>query len=253
VPRYVAINELFNRTVTRMGGRVLDHELGADRKFQNADFYFPQANVVAELKSLEEDMFSRPEFMVRVAAQYKQWVQKGWAAPMPRGGQVYTRSLRAECQQEFFMLLRDRLCSSVLRQANRQIRETKSHLMVPDAKGILILVNEGNAGLRPGMLIQLIEEACRGRFTSLDQALFCTINLTTHGGRVEDSRIWAPIPLPARMHRMDAFLYGLGDKVLEEYSREARVEVRAILRRRPRFEEMEGLSYRSPPKATPPE
>lgn len=145
MPR-IDVEQAFADCVEEMGGQVLDRTLSdAEKRFSNADYFFPQDNVVADLKCLREDIMSKPEFARQASEMHARWVAEGRVAP-PRTSRVVLnpRELPDECAREFVELFKKRLEFSTIKKANKQLRETKKRLGAADAEGLLLLANDGN-------------------------------------------------------------------------------------------------------------
>jgi hypothetical protein len=229
-----------------MGGRCLDDELPENPGVEVADYYFEREGVVAELKCLSEDL--DPNAFREMLAD---WTARGLIPPPPLGVpyRVYTRDLPEICQREFFHSCLNRLRNSTIKKANKQIRKTKERLHAPDARGLLLLANDGNFHLRPGLLRQLVTKACRDRFSSIDEAVIFTANFGTTGHEAPDgTRIWAPLVLPGRSLDRDGLSFRLADPFYKRYGEAAGVTVIGHERPAPGFSEIEGISYEGHPK-----
>lgn len=116
----------FSQCVKSIGGVGLD-EILINPAFKNADFWFPDVGVIAELKCLSENYFTRDSFRVWLSDKYRSWVDKGLVAPLGTGkSTVNLADLPVQCANEILHSLKRKLETSALRKANRQIRETRS-------------------------------------------------------------------------------------------------------------------------------
>jgi len=68
-------------------------------------------------------------------------------------------------------------------KANRQIKETKKYFDAPDAKGLLLLVNDGNYMLTPAMMKYLLSRSLPKKYSGINSAIYISVNeeLTTPG------------------------------------------------------------------------
>jgi hypothetical protein len=79
-----------------------------------------------------------------------------------------------------------------LASANQQIRESKETHNVPNAKGLLLLANDGNYSIEPEhMGLILAKHLNRGNYPHIDTVLFFTVNMAVqvHGDDAI-SRLW---------------------------------------------------------------
>ena len=129
---------VFSEFVTEFGGEVLP-EL-SDTK--TADYLFREENIVAELKCLmrnqTEDMNNK---VARVAHD---WVKKHKKLPPGYDGKVLEIAKAPKEISDRWLEIFKAPLENFIRDANRQIRETKRRLNTPDAKGLLLIFNQGN-------------------------------------------------------------------------------------------------------------
>ena len=146
--------------------------------FENADYWFPEFNVYAELKCLAEDLISDRQFQDTVRDMSLKWARQG-RVKFPRGGYIALDSMPVECQEEFLQKLKRKLEGTV-KKANKQVRGTKSEFGHTDASGMLILVNDGNMLLQPPTLLGLLNRCLSNpqQFTSLQSVIVATVNET---------------------------------------------------------------------------
>lgn len=185
------VQEAFTGCVKNAGGLALDEVL-RQPGFSNADFWFPQDNVVAELKCLSEDYWSRDDFSKSVARMYHSWVLKGWA-PAPTSDRTFAnlQDLPKQCSDELTAPLKKKLEDGTVKKANRQIRETKEHFGATDAKGLLLLVNDGNFALPPSMVRHLLARILNDKYSSINNVIHFSVNETVGvPGAETTARFW---------------------------------------------------------------
>jgi hypothetical protein len=170
VPKEMAV------CVKQMNGLVLDEVLKGPT-FANADYWFPDAKVVAELKCLTEDLSTKTKFNESVETLYASWVKRGLVPrPTAKRVRVNLRDLPPRCAREFVDPIKKKLEASTVKKANRQIRETKHYLAAPDAKGLLLLVNDGNFMLPPTMMTHLLSRILKGQYSSISSVIYFSVN-----------------------------------------------------------------------------
>jgi len=107
-----------------------------------ADYVFRKQNIVAELKCLMEDQTSAMNKKVTRVVQ--EWLKKHKKLPPEYDGQsLEIAKAPKEIADRWLEILKAPVENSI-RDANRQIRETKRRLNLPDAKGLLLIFNQGN-------------------------------------------------------------------------------------------------------------
>lgn len=130
---------VFRDFVSGFGGEVLPET--SDGKI--ADYVFRTHNVIAELKCLMEDQTNAMN--KKVAQAVKDWWRKGGKIP---AGYDSSKLLEiATAPKEIADLWLEILKAPIenfIRDANRQIRETKGRLNMPNAKGLLFVFNQSN-------------------------------------------------------------------------------------------------------------
>jgi len=126
---------IFCRFIESIGGDVV-----ACSEEESADFVFREDKVVIELKTIERDQ--RFEHAQRLGALANDWGKRGRIRV--HGTTVLDlQHLHPECQREWLHLLKGPI-EGIIRKAHRQIRSTKSRETLPDAKGLLLILNDGN-------------------------------------------------------------------------------------------------------------
>ena len=131
---------VFRDFVSGFGGEVLTET--SDGKI--ADYLFRRHNIVAELKCLMEDQTKAMNEKVTQAV--KDWWRKGGKIPAGYDSSKPLEIATApkEIADRWLEILKAPI-ENFIRDANRQIRETKKRLNMPDAKGLLLVFNQGNA------------------------------------------------------------------------------------------------------------
>lgn len=162
----------FSEVARSLGARLFDDEQGPNKP-TNPDYWFPQHNVIVELKCLTEDLRSDKNFNSQVARMYREWAAKGLVPPGMKS--FSTSKIPEACAREFMNHVKARLESSVLRKANRQMKSTKASIS-PDAKGLLLLVNEGNYLFPPKVMLHLLARAINAQYHGIDSVIYASVN-----------------------------------------------------------------------------
>jgi len=104
---------------------------GGERKTRIT--YFGTTNVVAELKSLQQEGFT-PNYFQKLKAKAHSWRDRGLVRAYGRTI-LEIRRVPRPCQDDWLRLLTSPLQSKVISEPNRQIGGIKKMLNLPDAKG----------------------------------------------------------------------------------------------------------------------
>jgi hypothetical protein len=179
MPRFKTENELiFDDCVRSICGVCLDDILLPDPKSKNADYFFESDNVIIELKRLVKDPLADPDMQKRIQEFYNSWINKGLIRPSSHSGNVRIniRDLPHNCAIELLGVMKKKFDESYIKEANRQIKSTKELLGKPDARGLLLLMNEGNFSYHPSAIFNLLFHIFNGGSRSaINQVVIFTI------------------------------------------------------------------------------
>jgi hypothetical protein len=125
----------FRTVVKSLGGELLPEGQG-----KSADFFFAKENIVVEFKTLEEE--AAQEHAKKLQGLVNGWMKRGLFVAYGRPV-LSLQKLNAPLQREWLKLLQSPV-QEIVRKANRQIRSSKQSLGAQEAKGLLIIANEGN-------------------------------------------------------------------------------------------------------------
>jgi hypothetical protein len=146
------------------GYRVSDLvDLPKDKKPDNADYYFPNGNVIIELKILERDVVEskRDELEQAKSEWQKEVLITGKMILGLDSGDT------SGLENRYFNILRKPF-EQISAKANKQVRETKKLLDKPDAFGIVLFLNDGSYSLDPFITIRLLSDPIERHFSSID-------------------------------------------------------------------------------------
>jgi hypothetical protein len=184
---------VFKQFVAGFGGEVLPET--SDAKV--ADYLFRKQNIVAELKCLMQD---RTDAMnQKVLRIVLEWIKTHNAFPPGYDGEfLEIAKVPREISDRWLEILRSPI-ENFIRDANRQIRETKTRLGLSDAKGLVLVFNQGNPlHNRPNDFRKLIEsvlrkrDACRElRFPNIQGVVYFSFESVK--SEHEQMSFWAPM------------------------------------------------------------
>ncbi len=172
-----AVQDFLERRL--LGERIDDLPLTADqRDARKADYLLLDRSVIVELKDLVDDR------VAPIKAIIDRWRdQPGW--PLVYGAVDLQEILRVhprgtQINEELFQAVLNSL-ESVVRAANQQLRTTRETFAIPDAHGVLFLVNDAVDLLDPellgGTLKRLLTKRTRDgelRFPDVDSTVVFT-------------------------------------------------------------------------------
>jgi hypothetical protein len=184
------IEETWHRFVRSSNGNVVASLLKASPPFENADYLFPDAKVVAELKEVQTEFLA-----TRVSREGFEQLLKRLIREDPQWKPAVFGE-NGECpswfQNEFVRLARPPL-SRVIKKANRQLRETKRHFGITAATGVLLFVNDGFTGLAPNLVHALACDLLVNSYSSIDCFVYLNVNRYIEiAGSDEPKLIWHP-------------------------------------------------------------
>lgn len=184
------VEATWQRFVRASGGTVVADLLPPSPSFDNADFVFLDAKVVAELKETQTEFMATEVVRNGLEVIFKRLVAEnpGWRPALFGGSGGYP----AWFHKEFARLARPPL-SRILKKANVQIRETKIHFSISDRTGVLLFVNDGFTGLAPDIVHALICDMLVHSYSSIDCFVYLNVNRYVQvAGSNEPKLLWHP-------------------------------------------------------------
>jgi hypothetical protein len=209
-PKFIEMETDFARFVKTCRGGAIVRDLIPDAPHMelNADYYFSNDDVIAELKCLhtdpsDQDQLNRRFLSVcqRLGYSAEQALQIAFREiPLPRdvAQGVVGKSLNH--------------VRKALRKASHQISATKRQLGRTDALGLVIISNENNIALSPAQLIHFMSQELRATMkdSHIDGVIYMTANLYHPIG---DDGVARSLWLPGYRHggtRLTNFVDDLG-------------------------------------------
>lgn len=168
----------FDTVVKKIGGTPI-RELIASKSpdFENADYLFPQEKLIAELKILENDPTANGALQRKIQGKFDKWMTEGKFLAYGTV-RVESKTLPLDIQWELARIYSEPV-RRVIKKANRQIRDTKKFLNLPDAKGLVIVVNEANRELQPEHFAFAAHQSLGDDYSAIHGVSLLTINVET--------------------------------------------------------------------------
>lgn len=185
------VESTWREFVRKIGGKVVEDLVPEPRNFENADFLFADEQVVAELKVVETEFSSSDAFFAKFDQLMSRVVEEdpSWRLELFGGSGVYPKWF----YPEFVRIFRPPI-SRILKKANRQIRDTKSHFKITNRSGVLIFVNDGFTSLGPEPIRALACSLLKDSYSSIDCFLYLTVNRYVEFPDSDTPRLlWAPV------------------------------------------------------------
>lgn len=178
-PDPLPVEATFNEYVKKFGGQLISELLHADpQRPQNADYFFSSHSVIAELKCFEKDLFNNREDVERIGRIIKKNHDSGLVDGY-RGFRwlLGQEQLPSEYRRDMLTLAR-RYYENAIRKADKQIESTKKLLDLPNARGLVLLANDGNYFSHPADALGLIAQVMQNHFmkSHLDGFVYFTVN-----------------------------------------------------------------------------
>ena len=122
---------IIDKVVRTTGGESVDTLVPPDdgERPKNADYVFQSDNAISELKSLQQEVFTRA-YRMKLDELAQSWIKRGLIYVFGQAN-LNLRTLPPACQNEWLRLLTLPLQTSVVSTAHRQIRQTRKTLEDP--------------------------------------------------------------------------------------------------------------------------
>jgi hypothetical protein len=195
-PFFSDVEKLLGEYVEYYGGQIVEslEENKTDRL--NADYFFKEPLIVAELKTFQKDVFAEPEDIPRIQELYGKWLSsKKMTQKQFREHAFKGKPLPPKCTQDLIERA-SKTVERAIHKANKQIGTTKKTLNYENANGIIFLINDGNYFFTNEGFLSIICNIIGRKFkeSNFDVIIYQTINQATYKpGSELDHTVWIPI------------------------------------------------------------
>jgi len=202
------VEALFDEFVRTQNGVLLREQLKPDPGFENADYLFPDARVLAELKCLQVDHLAHGGMLRRFHKALSRSTVDGREVDLPGQYEIeYSLKLEADLRGVWQEPLR-----RMLKKANRQLRETARHLGLHEHSHVVLVNNDGLLSLSPGETVDVLVSILGREFSSTDAFVYFTTNIWARDAASgEPLQVWAPNCSHRAGDRLQSFLEALGE------------------------------------------
>lgn len=199
--------ETFDRFVKSFEGQKISDLLSGNPSFQNADYLFPNENVIAELKTLQTDFGTTDSFRAKHIELVKKYLSE---SRMTLSAIFHSAEQPKEYIGDLLRLFRPAL-SRILNKANKQLKQTKRELNLPNTPGILLLINDDFLSLEPRFIMRIICENLSHSYSSIDAFVYLTLNhYVDIPGNNDANLLWSPVYSKRSPDSLTGFVNKLG-------------------------------------------
>lgn len=178
--RGIADERHWNEFVQLVGGELVA-PLIKDQGVQNADYIFHDDQVIVELKVLQTEFAHSEEMLKKVDEIVRKY--PGFDPEDPP--QPLRRELILQLQKPL---------QRIVNKANRQIKNTKLYLGVPQYRGVMVCVNAEFRGLQPYFVMSLIGNILSGTsYKSIKSVIYQTNHYVELPELPYAALLWAPM------------------------------------------------------------
>lgn len=219
-PVNINVEDFFNEYVEYFGGEVIskNEQNLVDRP--NADYLFKNENVIAELKCFQKDLFNNEADIPRIFNFLDKWEEKKL---IKQGDKIKillgSKQLPKECHNDLLISC-SKTIDRVLHKANKQIQESKRTFSIPNAKGLVLLCNDGNYFVQNKVFLGLIANLMGRKYmeSDIDGFVYFTLNQVSRIPNSElDWSMWAPSYRVQNDEVLGDFVNELGFKFQNEF------------------------------------
>lgn len=207
---WVDVETAFTDFVRRFGGQVVADLFGPSPDHPNADYYFPAATVIAELKRLTDDKREDQNIQAKVQRLFDQWMNDGTIQPVyGEHVQVDSKSLPESCQRALHEVYKPPIQRRIIK-ANKQIKATAQRLRLDTFYGLLVLVNDGNFALESNAILYQVWRILGKQFRHINNVIYFTVNMPATSPKTpKPTLVWAQASRKSLPSADPAFLQSL--------------------------------------------
>lgn len=164
--------------IESIGGKRVTAILGRAPGHKNADFVFPSAFVVSELKCLDEDKIVDQRIIEKASHLYVEELRSGRAPVVVFGTvRMTTEGFSESYKQKIGDLYRVPI-ERLARDADRQIEQTTQALKMEPSAGLFLLANNNHTALDPQHAWHIVNQILgQDKYPSINTAVVFSGNL----------------------------------------------------------------------------
>jgi hypothetical protein len=219
-PAPLDVEETLNKFVKFLGGNLVSNLLSEKITTLNADYYFETPEIIAELKCFKKDLFANEDDAVRLIQLMEVWKKKDY---IKDGDEIKLafgiKPLPKECLDDLLKAAAKTI-ERALHKAIKQIKETRILLNKPKAKGLILLVNDGNYFLSNSQFIGLTASIISRKYSKepFDAFIYITLNQVAYLPDSElDRQVWVPCYMNEDTRILGDFINEIGSRFFKEF------------------------------------
>lgn len=205
------VEDELTTAIVPIGGQRVAAFLGRAPGHENADYFFPAAQVVSELKCLDEDKISDEKIIEKASQLYADELKSG-RAPVVAFGQVQmtTKDFSEEYKRKIGNLYRVPI-ERLAKKADSQIRQTLQALKVAEPTGLFLLANNNHTALDPQHAWYIVNQIlAQDKYPSINAAVVFSGNLgAAFSGAPNRLDYWIEVQRPGMQPVAPQFLSSL--------------------------------------------
>ncbi len=220
------VEDFMTKFIHSVGGSRVDEIIKDASDSENADYYFPNENVVIELKCLEKDLFSDEDFE-RNKRLIDKWLEEGVLNKVDIIPIFLGRKSLPKAISDEIVKLCSRTFKKIIEKANKQLKETKDKIGSEDTERILMVCNDGNFFLDNAQLFGLVTNIMgRREEIKIEGLVYFTVNQASIIPNSDlDWGLWIPAYGDTAKDELSNFVNELGRKFHEFYCKEFNIPV----------------------------
>jgi hypothetical protein len=192
----IHVEKAFQAFVLKFGGELVSGLISNVNPPKNADYLFRSPLVIAELKVVARDAFTSHD-ADKLNELVHKWIRTRAIGPIFGTREIYLRGLPPQCQQEW-LGLHMMPFKRKLADADKQIKNTKALLDMPNACGILFLVDDAAHSFPPLDAMNFITRVLQSKkdngspvYSHLDRIVYFSVNPKVVSGGIGQN-FWLP-------------------------------------------------------------
>lgn len=219
-PTPIDVEDTMNKFVRFLGGSLVSTLFIEKLSSLNADYYFENPEIIAELKCFKKDLFSNEDDADRISQLVEVWKKKDYLTDFDIIRlSLGIGSLPKVCLDDLFSAA-SKTIERALHKAIKQIKETRILMNKPKAKGLIFLVNDGNYFLQHSHFVGLTASIISRKYAKepFDAFVYITINQVAYSPDSNlDRHVWVPCYINEDTEIIGDFINEIGSRFFQEF------------------------------------
>lgn len=217
-PAPIAVEDFFCQFIRSVGGYLLTDLANVPDNTWNADFVFPDEDIIIELKTFQKDVFGDSEDVPRILNLLNNWAQRGW---IEEGDKVKYALGVKKLPQNCWAEMVDKVLKTIERaihHANKQLTSSRVLLKMPNSRCVIFLVNDGNYFFNNQQMLAAICQVWERKFekSEIDCIVYLTLNQVSNRQNSNlDWLVWSPVYSLNKDTALCSFVNKLGGNFID--------------------------------------